>query len=227
MSTPASVLLFDFGGTLDADGLTWKDRFAALARQEGIPVVPAEFDRAFYDATDSLEGTLPAESGFRDTVRAVAEGLAAGLQQENAVVQRIGDRFSDQALRQLAASAALLARLRGRYRLGIVSNFYGNLAAVCDETGLTPSIGVAVDSTRVGFKKPDRRIFAAALDALGAAPADTVFVGDSLTRDMAGARAMGMRHVWLHPGGASGNGRACCPDDPVIAKLAELPGLDL
>jgi putative hydrolase of the HAD superfamily len=227
MRKPASVLLFDFGGTLDADGVTWKDRFSSLAREEGISVVPAEFDRAFYGATDSLEGTLPVDASFRDTVRAVAEGLAAGLHQDNAVVQRIGDRFSDQALRQLAASAALLSRLRGRYRLGIVSNFYGNLAAVCDETGLTPSIGVAVDSTRVGFKKPDPRIFAAALDALQAAPAETVFVGDSLTRDMAGARAMGMRHVWLHPGGPSGNGSSCCPEDPVIARLEELPGLDL
>ncbi|MGH9316790.1 MAG: HAD family hydrolase [Thermoanaerobaculia bacterium] len=223
----ASVLLFDFGGTLDSDGIPWKDRFYSLAREEGISAAPAEFDRAFYRATDSLEGTLPADCGFRDTVRAVAQGLAAGLGQENSLARRIGNRFADQALRQLAASAALLSRLCARYRLGVVSNFYGNLAAVCDETGLTPSIGVAVDSARVGFKKPDPRIFRAALDALGADPAQAVFVGDSLRRDMAGARELGMRHIWLRAEGSPSNRRACCPGDTVIARLTQLDGLDL
>jgi FMN phosphatase YigB (HAD superfamily) len=38
---------------------------------------------------------------------------------------------------------------------------------------------------------------------------------------MAGARALGMRHVWLRPGGAP-EGGACCPDDVVIARLVDL-----
>jgi putative hydrolase of the HAD superfamily len=108
-----------------------------------------------------------------------------------------------------------------------VSNFYGNLQAVCDEAGLTPSTTVTVDSTLVGCKKPDPRIFQAALDALRASPAEAVFVGDSLRRDMAGARGMGMRHVWLRATDAAGNGGPCCPEDQVIARLADLLRLDL
>ena len=41
-------------------------------------------------------------------------------------------------------------------------------------------------------------------------PADVTFIGDSPTRDMAGARGVGMRHVWL----TEDLGRApkpCCP----------------
>lgn len=224
-----SALLFDFGGTLDAEGVPWKDRFQRLAREEGLDVPQEEFDRAFYGATDVLEGTIPRTAGFRDTVERVASGLAVRLSREETLLRRIGDRFAEDALGQLARSAALLARLGERYRIGIVSNFYGNLRAVCDEAGLSPSIGVAVDSTLVGCKKPDPRIFQAALDALKATAPETVFVGDSMRRDMAGARAMGMRHVWLRPEstGANGGGGPCCAGDAVIARLSELSRLDL
>lgn len=225
--TGAKALLFDFGGTLDAQGVPWKDRFFRLAREVGLDLPPAEFDPAFYGATDSLEGTIPASTGLRETVERVADGLAARLRRERALLRRVGDRFTDESLRQLAESASLLSRLHERYRIGIVSNFYGNLQAVCEEAGLTPSIGVAVDSTLVGCKKPDPRIFQAALDALQAEPSEAVFVGDSLRRDMAGARGMGMRHVWLRASGAVGNGGPCCPEDRVIARLSELLRLDL
>jgi FMN phosphatase YigB (HAD superfamily) len=225
----AKALLFDFGGTLDAEGVPWKERFYRLAREEGLEAPPEVFDRAFYGATDVLEGTIPKAAGFRDTVERVASGLASRLGREEALLRRIGDRFADDSLRQLAESAALLARLSQRYRIGIVSNFYGNLHAVLDEARLTPSIGAAIDSTLVGCKKPDPRIFQAALDSLKAAPSETVFVGDSLKRDMAGARAMGMRHVWLRPAyaAANGGGGPCCAGDDVIARLSELSRLDL
>jgi putative hydrolase of the HAD superfamily len=227
--TGAKALLFDFGGTLDAEGVPWKDRFYRLAREEGLESPQEDFDRAFYGATDVLEGTIPKTAGFRETVERVAAGLAVRLGREDALLRKIGDRFAEESLRQLEQSAALLSRLRERYRIGIVSNFYGNLQAVCDEAGLTPSIGAAIDSTLVGCKKPDPRIFQAALDTLRTSPAEAVFVGDSLRRDMAGARAMGMRHVWLRPEGAAvnGGGDPCCPEDAVITRLSELLRLDL
>jgi FMN phosphatase YigB (HAD superfamily) len=221
MSASARAILFDFGGTLDAEGVPWKERFYALLGEEGIAVARERFDPAFYGACDSLEGTIGEDAGFRDLVGGVASGLADRLGEDPGRLGRVGDRFAEDALAQLTASAALLSRLSERYRLGIVSNFYGNLESVCREVGLAPSLGVAIDSTVVGCKKPDARIFRAALDALGAAPEEAVFVGDSPSRDMAGARALGMRHVWLRPGGAPA-AAACCPDDVVIARLADL-----
>ena len=114
--------------------------------------------------------------------------------------------------------------IAGRYRLGIVSNFYGNLEAVCDDCGVRELFGTIMDSARVGFEKPDPRIFGAALDALGVGPAEAVFVGDSLPRDMAGARGVGMPHVWLVPATPERR-KACCPADPVVHSLKELEGL--
>ena len=115
----------------------------------------------------------------------------------------------------------VLADLAGRYRLGVVSNFYGNLATVCNDLGLRPHLNVMVDSTDLGWTKPDPRLFRHALDALGVDPARAVFVGDSLSRDMAGARAVGMAHIWL-VGDAAPLPDPCCPGDHVIRAVEDL-----
>jgi HAD superfamily hydrolase (TIGR01549 family) len=216
MSAP-EALLFDFGGTLDADGLAWKDRFLRLfAEEAGGP--PAGFDPAFYDADDALVGAVRPEMPFSETVRLLAQGVAERLGCPEAA-PRVAERFLADASRSLASSRKVLERLSERYRLGIVSNFYGNLEAVCRETGLAPHLTAAVDSAVVGATKPDPRIFRAALSAVAALPAEAVFVGDSLPRDMAGARELGIQHVWVR----SGEGSPCCPGDRVIGSVRELP----
>jgi putative hydrolase of the HAD superfamily len=45
----------------------------------------------------------------------------------------------------------------------------------------------------VGRRKPDPEIFQRALDALGVAPQEALFVGDTLASDIAGAAALGLR----------------------------------
>ncbi len=185
----------------------------------------AVFDPVFYKADDALVGAVPATLPLADTVHRVFAGVSAGLGVADArLTERLAGRFVDDTRAQLAASAAVLARLAARYRLGIVSNFYGNLAAICAEAGLTPLLGVVADSTVVGAGKPDARIFRHALDALGVAPAAATFVGDSRPRDMEGARALGMRHVWLVDAGAPA-AAPCCTGDPVIRDLAELENI--
>ena len=44
--------------------------------------------------------------------------------------------------------------------------------------------------------KPRPEPFLRALDALGVAPADALFVGDELEADIRGAKALGMTTVW-------------------------------
>ena len=215
-------VLFDFGGTLDADGIPWKTRFFQLCHAEGLVADAERFDRVFYAADDALVGTIPATLPFRDTVDRLAAGVTRALGGNEAVHARIAGRFVDEALERLRRNRPLLARLSRRYRLGIVSNFYGNLVTVCHNVEIHAFFSVIVDSERVGCSKPDPRIFQNALDELGLAPTDAVFVGDSLPRDMAGARAVGMRHIWLV--GEAAPGVPCCPDDRVLHSLAELEG---
>ena len=224
-SATHAALLFDFGGTLDADGLAWKERFARLFADEGAGVPPDRFDPVFYAADDALVGTIPETLSFRDTVHQVAGGVAKALRPGDPMLAgRVASRFLAEALAAIEANRPLLERFSERYRLGIVSNFYGNLSTVCDNAELTRLFSVIVDSARVGLSKPDPRIFFQAVHELGIEPADTVFVGDSLARDMAGARAAGMGHVWLTPDPAR-QGLPCCPGDRVIRSLRELEGL--
>ena len=222
-----AALLFDFGGTLDADGVTWKARFFRLCRDEGLVTTPERFDPVFYMVDDALVGAIPPTLSFEGTVSRIAAGLTRALGVEDDTVGgRIASRFLEDARRSLYRNTPLLARLSRRYRLGIVSNFYGNLATVCHNSGIAPLFSVIVDSARVGCAKPDPRIFQNALDKLNVTPADAWFVGDSLTRDMAGARGIGMRHIWL-AGGAVRHEAPCCPGDPVVHSLGDLEGLRL
>jgi putative hydrolase of the HAD superfamily len=216
-------VLFDFGGTLDADGVPWKERFYRLCLDEGIAISRERFDPIFYAADDALVGAVPASLSFADTVDRLAATLTSALG-ARAAAPRIAARFVDAARRQLEANRPVLARLGQRYRLGIVSNFYGNLATVCDNLHIQPLFGVIVDSTRVGFSKPDRRIFQRAVDELGLPPAAAVFVGDSVARDMEGARAIGMGHIWLAGEGQDAS-RRCCPGDRAVRSLQEVEGL--
>ena len=217
-------VLFDFGGTLDADGETWKARVHRFLHDEGFSISPPSFDALFYAADDALVGAVPPSLSFEETVRRLVAGVAAALPGgDDALVQRVTARFVGDARRTLQRNTPILTSLRRRFRMGLVSNFYGNLDAVCRECGIRDLFATVVDSARVGFSKPDPAIFRLALDALETSPAAATFVGDSLPRDMAGARGLGMPHVWLTEPSAAG--QRCCPGDAVIPSLTELEDL--
>src|SRR5277367_1096320 len=73
------TLLFDFGGTLDADGVAWKERFHALYQAEGLDMTAEAFAPAFFAADDPLVGALPPTAGLAETVHALAANLEAEL----------------------------------------------------------------------------------------------------------------------------------------------------
>ncbi len=220
-----AAVLFDFGGTLDADGVAWKERFFRLYLDEGIEITREQFAPVFYRADDALVGGISSTLPLEDTVARLAAGVTESIRPGDwALAGRVACRFLEATGSQIETNRPLLARLAERYRLGIVSNFYGNLPTVCDNLLLRPFFRVIVDSTQVGLSKPDPRIFRRAVDALGVPLDASVFVGDSFTRDMAGALAVGMRHVWL-AGDATVGAEPCCPGDRVVRSLREVEAL--
>jgi putative hydrolase of the HAD superfamily len=95
-------------------------------------------------------------------------------------------------------SAESLQRLRDAgLRLGVVSNSDGRVEQALQAAGLRNYFDVVIDSALVGVEKPDPRIFYAALDALGVAPNEALYVGDLYEIDVVGARAAGMHAVLL------------------------------
>ena len=220
--TTQAAVLFDFGGTLDATGVAWKERFLQLYRDAGVKIAAERFEPIFYAVDDALVGAVPTTLPLRDVVERLVQSLtqALGLR-DLTLAETIATQFLAATFEQLSINTAVLRALSRRYRLGVVSNFYGNLATVCHEAGLSPFLTVVVDSACVGYAKPDPRIFFTALAELRVDPAQALFVGDSLGRDMAGARAIGMPHVWLSAKTPQGEG-LCCPNDRVVQRLDEL-----
>jgi putative hydrolase of the HAD superfamily len=115
-----------------------------------------------------------------------------------------------------------LARLHERgYRLGILSNLRRDMAALCQQLGLSPYLDFCISSTEAGAEKPHPPIFLAALKRASVAPGEAVHVGDQHRSDVLGARAVG-----IHPVLIDRNGWHSKVDDcPRIASLGELEPL--
>ena len=234
---PIETLLFDFGGTLDADGVAWKERFHTLYRAEGLDIAADAFAPIFFAADDPLVGSLSSTAGLSETVTALATNLEAELTRRGAGTedagtvneqnrgQRVASRFLFEASAAFTRNRPILEALKARYRLGIVSNFYGNLEAVCRSAAIAPLFGVMVDSQCVGAEKPDPAIFHVALETLHATPETTVFVGDSLRRDREGARRMGMRFIWIAPQNVQAAETRASAEPPIHATVTRLPDL--
>jgi putative hydrolase of the HAD superfamily len=81
--------------------------------------------------------------------------------------------------------------------LGIVSNSEGHLSELLEEMGLRGYFGVVADSGKLGFEKPDRRIFDFAAGGLGVAADSLVHVGDAWVADIEGALGIGAKAIWV------------------------------
>lgn len=100
--------------------------------------------------------------------------------------------------------------------MGVLSNWDIRLGPLLEELRLMPYFDHVILSAVVGWEKPHRRIFEAALE-LACVPADTVLhVGDNYQQDVVGAQQAGMFAVWLCRRGKE------TADCPVISSLREL-----
>ena len=114
--------------------------------------------------------------------------------------------------------AETLAWLRPRYRLGVVTN---GLSCLQREklrgAGLAGTFEAFVAAGDTGIRKPNPAGFARALDLLHSRPERAIMVGNSLTSDVAGGAAAGMRTVWIN--------RQCAPLEDGIPPDAEIESL--
>lgn len=194
------AVTLDFGGTLDGSD-HWRERFWRLYRSEGLACDAGEFARAFGAATRAAyaepalrRADLPALVRYH--VEQQHKELALPFRQAS---ERIIEQFVADARCALHAHAVVLERWRGCVRLGVISNFYGNLPVLLAQEGMANLFDVVIDSNLVGTAKPERAIFELALADLGVQPVETIHVGDSLEHDVIGARGAGLHAAWLRP----------------------------
>ncbi len=101
----------------------------------------------------------------------------------------------------LAGAHALLATIRARgARIAIVTNsIVSEQVAKLKRLELETLVDALVVSEAVGASKPDARIFAQALETVGAVADEAVMLGDNWKADVEGALAAGIRAVWFNP----------------------------
>jgi putative hydrolase of the HAD superfamily len=227
---PVRAILLDALGTLVALEPPAPALAALLRERHGIDVSPEDARRAM----------LAEMSYYREQCVRAADGASlAALRLECAAIVAAELRLelsSDELVATLLASLRFrafpevpgaLARWRqAGIRLVVASNWDVSLHDVLRVTGLRERLDGVVTSAEVGASKPSPELFAAALQVAGAAPVEAIHVGDSLTEDVEGARAAGIRAVLLArdpPWRGAGGMPAVPPDGTrVIGALDEL-----
>lgn len=92
----------------------------------------------------------------------------------------------------------MLEHWRDRHiQLAVLSNFDSRLHQVLRQLGLADYFSSITISTEVGAAKPNPKIFQVALEKHGCTAAEAWHIGDSYQQDYQGARAAGIRGVWL------------------------------
>ena len=110
-----------------------------------------------------------------------------------------------------------LERIRRQYGIAVISNADGKIDAVLGRCGICDCFASITDSGNVGHEKPHPAIFSAALRAMQADPAESLYVGDVYSVDYVGARNAGMDAVLFDVAGAY-RGR----EFPRVESLTEL-----
>ena len=123
----------------------------------------------------------------------------------------------------------MLATLRDRYRIGLLSNFTHPPAArnLITQLELEPFFEVVLISGDLGYRKPHQSVFRELILQLGVEKDQIAFVGDDPEADVAGALRAGLQPIWttyvrdnnISPApGMLGPGDAA--PDPAVPRIA-------
>jgi HAD superfamily hydrolase (TIGR01549 family) len=224
------AIFFDFGGTLDSDGVDWFTRIYRRIRNRCDGLDPDWFQRLADRAAEDIslqEDT--AQLSMDQTVQRFCEQVRYLLRQTNGRLYgswepaAVTADFMAEAKLYLERNRSVLEQLHSQYRLGVISNNWGNTTGWCEQFQYHEFLEVTIDSTVVGLTKPDPAIFQAARERFALPPETCAYVGDWFESDIVGAHRAGMTTVWLR--GAEKN----CPDvsivDYEIEKLTDLLGI--
>jgi putative hydrolase of the HAD superfamily len=196
----------------------WAPGVTREAFLESIVSVSDEMARARRDALVEL----PSRERFRRALERL--GCEDGVRDEAAV------HLSRAHMGAIAAAtvfpeshSALLAALRPRYRIGVVSNFDDTATAyeILVRHGILPQVDTIVVSEALGLRKPHPALVRVALDAIGVATHEALFVGDTFAEDVAGAHAAGVDAAWIDARG-EGAPAAARPAEYTLRTLPEL-----
>lgn len=200
------AVLFDAGGVLVLPDPTVIAPL--LAPLGGTPDI-ARHQRAHYAAMAAKSHAADGERDWQSYNRAYVRSVGVPCDVEEYAIELLDNTRTALLWRwPVADTLAAMRRLAAaNVPMGVVSNACGQIEAellrsrVCQVgEGDGVSVRVIVDSEFVGVEKPDPAIFEFALPYFDEfARARIVYVGDSVTMDVAAARGAGLAALLLDP----------------------------
>jgi putative hydrolase of the HAD superfamily len=119
--------------------------------------------------------------------------------------------------------------LRERYPLALVTDAQSAYTrGELHKVGLLDYFDPIIVSGDHGYRKPDRRLFQFALDGMGVAAENALYVGNDMRRDIFGAREVGMKTVMFDSNQGTKVHLDCVPDYTImdfrdLLKIFDLP----
>ncbi len=204
---PPLGVVFDAGGTL-----VWStdDHFEtagawAVANELRSTTGLTDLD-GFAGALLGLRRHLPAEGARHRQINSLREVLATVLRafeqpagpHEVEALERCFIAPALVGMRGIPGAVGVVRRLRGRVRLGLMSNTRSHalIAGLMEAIGLADAFDPLVTSAGAGVRKPAAEAFAPLVEAWGVPPERLVMIGNDLSKDVAGAARAGMRTIW-------------------------------
>ncbi len=208
-------IIFDVNGTLSAIHTNeWHDDvyrvISNLLSYQGISLHPDIVKDLYFrimkeQRTASVEAhpEFDVTGIFREIVHRHATDFTHGLPHEKleqlprllAEAHRAASRFR---LELYPGVGDTIRQLHSTYRLAVVTDAQSPWAIPeLNAVGLSGYFDPVIISGDFGCRKPDRRLFKAALDAMKMDASEVLFVGNDMYRDVYGAQKLGMKAVFF------------------------------
>ncbi|MFZ6032657.1 MULTISPECIES: HAD family hydrolase [unclassified Melioribacter] len=223
------ALLFDFGGTLDTDGIHWSEKFFDLYNHFHIPLTKANFREAFVYSERTISNIIKPDFSLKQTLKSQIAYQLEYFKKNNLLkedfsqnINKLTDWCYSSVIENVKITKEILNQLSNEYLLALISNYYGNIEIVLKELSIKKYFAFIVDSAVIGFRKPDPKIFQFALNELGVNPNNAVMIGDSYNNDIVPAKLIGCKTIWINNRGwneQNENDKA----DFIIKSFKELP----
>ena len=240
------AVAFDVNGTLvrilTDEGMEQIFRSAAhFLTYQGVDLHRDQVRELYFATLREQQRTSPEEHPEFDAVgiwRSIIDGnateftrtLPAGkLEQLPLFLAEMARGISRKRLGLYPHVREVLDVLRERYPLAVVTD--AQSAHACGElhkVGLLDYFDPIVISGDHGYRKPDRRLFQFALDGMGVAAENALYVGNDMHRDIFGAREAGMPTVMFESGQGTTAYLDCVPDYRItdFRDLLKILGLE-
>jgi putative hydrolase of the HAD superfamily len=228
MNKKTKAIIFDYGGTLDTDGIHWSEKFWEAYTHFNLNIPKEEFRNAFIYSERKIPEIIKKDFSLLKTYQTQIAYQFEYLirnkiknEEEKKITEQLSNYCYNEVLKNIPKTKELLNKLKSKYMLGLVSNYYGNVKTVLAELGLANYFEEIVDSAVIGIRKPDEKIFEHIIKKLKLNPNEIIVVGDSYKNDIAPAKRLGCKTIWIKVKGWVNNENTD-KADMVVKSLKEI-----